>query len=117
MTTLNRSVKEHLRRLVRDERARTSRVLVRLRAGAAGLYLLAVWYFSTVEHLTDWQATLPFFSLYTLLGLFLLALTVKWPQLLPSAGLAVGLLDVPAMTMVSLSSITSMEQPIYLLLG
>ena len=115
MTTLNRSVKEHLKRLVRDERARTTRVLVRLRAAGAGLYLLATLYFATVEHLPDWQATLPFFSTYTVLALFLWGVTVKWPRLLTSAGLAVGLLDLPAMTMVSLSAITSMEQPVYLL--
>ncbi|MDP1915161.1 MAG: serine/threonine-protein kinase [Myxococcales bacterium] len=115
MTTLNRSVKEHLKRLVRDERTRTTRVLVRLRAAGAGLYLLATLYFATVERLPDWQATLPFFATYTVLALFLWGVTVKWPQLLPSAGLAVGLLDLPAMTMVSLSAISSMEQPVFLL--
>ncbi len=115
MTTLNRSVREHLQRLIRDERGKTARVLVRLRALGAAAYLVMTAYYAKVEQLPDWQATLPFFTLYTLIALLLLGLTLKWPQALPYSGLAVGLLDLPALSLVSLSAIGSMEQPVYLL--
>ncbi|MER2565963.1 MAG: serine/threonine-protein kinase [Myxococcaceae bacterium] len=115
MTTLNRSVREHLQRLIRDERGKTARVLVRLRALGAAVYLVMTAWYAKVEQLPDWDATLPFFALYTFIALVLLGLTVKWPQVLPYSGLAVGLLDLPALCLVSLSAIPSMEQPVYLI--
>lgn len=115
MSTLNRSVREHLRRLIRDERGKTARVLVRLRAAGSFVYLLATLWFAKVEGLADWQATLPFFTMYTVIAFFLLGLTMRWPALLPHAGVAVGLLDLPLLCLVSLSAMSVMEQPVYLL--
>lgn len=115
MVTVNRAVREHLKQLIHEERGRTSRVLVRLRAAGAAAYLLATLYFAKVEGLADWQATLPLFSAYTGAAALLLGLTAKWPGLLRRAGLAVGLLDMPALCLVSLSAIPSMAQPVYLL--
>jgi hypothetical protein len=115
MTTLNRSVREHLKQLIHEERGRTARVLVRLRAAGSFVYLLATVYFAKVEGLVDWQATLPFFTMYTVIAFFLLGLSVRWPELLPHAGLAVGLLDLPLLCLVSLSAMSAMEQPAYLL--
>ncbi|MBL8923069.1 MAG: serine/threonine protein kinase [Myxococcaceae bacterium] len=115
MATLNRAVRQHLQKLIHEERGRTSRVLVRMRAAGAATYLLATLYFAKVEGLADWQATLPFFATYTASSLLLLGMTVRWPALLSHAGLAVGLLDMPVMCLVSLSAIASMGEPVYLL--
>ncbi len=115
MATLNRAVREHLRAIVQEERGRTARVLSWLRVGGASIYFVVTLVFAKIEGLADWNATLPFITVYTVLSVALLVLTWKWSALLPYSGLAVGLFDMPAMTLVSLDAIGSMERPEYLL--
>lgn len=115
MATLNRSVREHLRRIIESERTRTARVLVRLRAAGALVYLGASAWLGLVQGLPDWRATLPLSSLYALVALTLVALVGRgaWgPRL---SGLSVGLLDMPVLSAASLLSIPQMERPEYLL--
>lgn len=115
MATLNPAVREHLRKIIDTERLRTARFLMRLRAfGAVAWAALTAW-FSLVEGLPDWQATLPLFTVYAVVAVVLVWVVERAGGALRLAGFSVALLDVPAISLASLSAISAMPKPEYLL--
>lgn len=115
MATVNRTVREHLQKVVEAERGRTARFLVWVRAIGAAVWLAANAWFGLVENLPDWRVSLPTFAAYTgVAGLLALA-SRRFPKTLGWAGLAVGLLDCPVITLSTLLAVPTMARPEYLL--
>ena len=115
MSSLNPSVRVHLKSIVDAERVRTSRFLVRLRAVITVLYAFVNAWFAFGLHLPDWQMTFPIFALHAGLSVVLALLVERSALVLRYSGLSVGLLDMPMISLASLSAIGSMARPEYLL--
>lgn len=115
MTTVNRTVRAHLRQVIDEERSRTARVLTRLRLGGALGYLALSAWFGFGQGLADWRETVPVLAGYAVLGAALIVLVDRSTFIRRHAGLSVALLDMPALLLASWIAIPHMQQPLYLL--
>lgn len=115
MATLNRSVREHLRKIIDGERLRTARFLVRLRAVGALVYVALNAWLGLGQGLPDWRETLPLFTVYAAVAVALALIVQRFPAALRLAGVSVALLDIPVVSLASLSSVEQMTKPEYLL--
>jgi len=115
MSTVNRTVREHLREVIDAERSRTARILVRLRVGGAGGYLALSAWLGFVQGLPDWRETVPTLLVFTLLAAALVVAVEKVAVVRRHAGLSVALLDMPVLVIASWVALPQMDQPLYLL--
>lgn len=111
MTTINRTVREHIKQVVETERTKTVRVLTHLRAVVVAIYAGQTIYFGAVQGEPDSLVTIPIFIPYCLVAVLLSVLVERLPSTLRWSSLAVAILDIPMMTLAAFVAIPLVPAP------